>query len=295
MEPQPLDLDRILNGLSLLRLARPGPEHTGVLLVDQTASTNDIAWQRAEDPSQDGLVVIAEHQTAGRGRLGRSWLSPPRASLLLSVLLREPPTPFPAPIADQAAIHGARLALITAVACADAIVAETAVEAEIRWPNDLLVEGRKLGGILVESRRLAGEIEPAEAGAKAASTVYVVGIGLNCFQRPHDFPPALQPKVCSLAQVASVGVDRSALARALLSELDRWYARSKDLAADEVHQAWLRRSLPLGSRITLTHNGQRYTGNIVDLDPTAALVVQLDQGPRRLFDAASTTICDHDS
>ncbi|MHC4611283.1 MAG: biotin--[acetyl-CoA-carboxylase] ligase, partial [Planctomycetota bacterium] len=255
-------------------------------IVDSTTSTNDLAWARVDAPDADGLVVFAEHQTGGRGRFGRTWGSPRGASLLCSVLLVESQV-----AAEQRqAVLGAQLGLLAAVASFDAIAEATGLRIGLKWPNDLVVQDRKLGGILVESRVVATEAAPRRVESADQRVGYVVGMGLNCLQHRGHFPPELRDRATSLDLVSPGPVDRHAVARALLAQLDRWYADPSALSGATVRRAWLERAAALGSRISLRYDGRRYTGQVVDLDPTASLVVQLDEGGRRLFDAAHATV-----
>lgn len=184
------------------------------------------------------------------------------------------------------------MGLAAAVACCEAIARATGVRVQIKWPNDLVFEGRKLGGILVESRRGGGGPAPRGPRSAAAPAAYVVGLGINCLQHRRHFPMELRDRATSLDLIAAGPIDRCALARAVLAELDRWYADLSVWTGQELRRAWLNWAASLGGRIRLHHAGRLYTGHVIDLDPTASLVVQLEQGARRLFDAASTTIVD---
>ena len=281
-----LDTERIVSGLSLRRVGCTGSSGRKIEVVDSAPSTNDLAWARAQEPDADGLVIFAEHQSAGRGRLGRAWESPRGAGLLCSVLLIEQPASEPTGHTGV----GPRLGLLAAVACCDAIRDAAGVGVEIKWPNDLLVRGRKLGGILVESRAVAPPDDFAAGAGGLVRTAHVVGIGINCLQHRAHFPEPLRERATSLDLEAAGPIDRSTLARALLRHLDHWYADIQAHDDAEVKRAWLQRAAPLGQRVKLLHRGRRYEGHVVDLDPTAALVVQLDEGGRQVFDAATTTI-----
>ena len=283
-----LDIDRVLGGLVLRRVGRLVGGQPNVVLVDSTTSTNDLAWARADTPDADGFVVFAERQTGGRGRMGRRWESPRGASLLCSVLLVDSEID-----GDRASpALGPQVGLLAAVAAHDAVADATGVQVDIKWPNDLLADGRKLGGVLVESRPLdAGRASP-RGGWAGPAAVHVLGIGINCLQQPGHFPPELRERATSLDLVAAGAVDRHVLARALLGHLDRWLADLDASTGDDVRQAWLERATPLGARIKLRHAGRCYCGHVIDLDPTASLLVQLDSGERRLFEAATTTVLD---
>lgn len=250
----------IVEGLRLGRVGRQVEVH-GTL-----DSTNRLAWRRLAKGGVDGLVVLAEHQSAGRGRFGRRWECPRGAGVLMSLALHEP----------AGRLNGNTLALLSAAAAVDAIERATAVSAEIKWPNDLVVQGRKLAGILIESRPGSGW--------------FVVGIGINCLQHRRHFPAEWQDSATSLELETDQPVDRTPVVRHLLVELDRWLTDPGRWQADVLRAEWLRRALPLGGRIHLRQAGQEFVGQVLDVDPSAGLVVQLEGGGRRWFDAANTSV-----
>ncbi len=263
MQTGTLDTERIRATLRTRRIGRR------IEYVDSTTSTNDEAWHFADDDHADGLAVFAEHQTAGRGRLGRSWHSPRGASLLCSILLLD----------SRGTWNGGELGLVAAVAACDAVAGATDVKPAIKWPNDLTVEGRKLGGILIESR-------VRHDGLRA----FVMGIGINCLQHRGHLEPDLSESATSLELESTRPVDRTGVAVALLDELDRWLAHDESFDDGQLRHAWLARAGSIGRQVRLRHGGRIYTGSIVDIDPRAALVVRLDDGGVRAFDAATTSI-----
>ncbi len=263
MEPGILQIDRIRAQLRTTRIGRR------IGYRDSVTSTNDEAWRLVEADGADGAVVLAEHQSAGRGRLGRMWASPRGASLLCSVVVMD----------ESAAFDGGRVCLLTAVAVREAIARGTDVNPTIKWPNDLYAGGQKLGGILIESRIVGG-----------GTTAWVLGIGVNCLQQRAHFPPELADQATSLDLAGDQPVDRTALAIGVLTELDRWLAPPRRWSDADLRKAWLACSDSLGRRVILEHAGRRHSGSIIDLDPTAALVVKLDEGGVRVFDAAGTTL-----
>lgn len=239
--------------------------------VEMTVSTNDLARSLLLEPDADGLVVLADHQTAGRGRLGRSWHSPRGASLLCSVVLRE----------ASPAWTGGQLALLAGIAARDAVVQTTDVTPSIKWPNDLIVGTRKLGGILVESDRSDGV------------TSIVIGIGINCLQQIAHFPERLSDRATSLEIESHRPVDRTNLTIAVLSELNRLILSDAWRSPDRLRDEWLARAQPLGGRVTLLHRETTFRGTMIDVDPASALIVQLDGGGVRAFNAADTTMVDY--
>lgn len=260
-----MQLDRILSGRKLRRL---GPQ---VELLETTTSTNDHVWRRAEDDPADGYVVFAEYQSAGRGRFNRPWVSPRGASVMVSVLLIDS--------ADHPTPPVETLGLLAGIATSEAIHSAVGIDAQIAWPNDIVVHGRKLAGVLIESRTLPSELR-----------AFAVGIGINCLQHRDHFPPELRSRATSLELESNQPVDRETVAGALLAALDEWLADSSRWEPDVIKTAFVQHALPFGRHIRLQHEGRSYEGQVVDLDPSAALVVQLDEGGRMLFPTAGTTV-----
>lgn len=254
-----------------LRAALRTRRFGGIHFVAETTSTNDEAWKRLSISNTDGCVIFTDYQSAGRGRLGRTWAAPRGAGLLMSILLiEEPGDPNPA-----------ELCLIPAVAACAAVAAVTDVRPTIHWPNDLYVGPRKLGGILVETRR------PASSSVTSAT---VIGIGINCLQHPGHFPPELRDRATSLEMESHHAIDRTRLAEALLHRLDHWLARPRAWNYEELRAAWTARAEPPGRQVTLRSGDRTFRGEIIDIDPAAALVVRLDDGTVRAFPAAETTV-----
>ncbi|MCK4341676.1 MAG: biotin--[acetyl-CoA-carboxylase] ligase [Phycisphaerae bacterium] len=259
---RPLTVDDLLPHGPLGRLG-------GRVFVHETLdSTNAFLLGRAADAG-DGAVAGAEYQTAGRGRLGRRWEAPRGAAILLSVLLHE--------AADSPVLtHGA---LLGAVAACEAIEAATDCSPGVRWPNDIMLNRRKLGGVL------------AESCTHADGRAVVIGVGLNCLQQRGHFKGELADKATSLECESHQPVDRAALAAGLLARLDDWLASSaqepRDWAA--LRAAWRARCEDVGTRVTLEHDGHVFTGTALDISDTGDVIVELDQGGRRHFAAATTT------
>ncbi len=179
----------------------------------QLDSTNNYAASLADDPGNDGAAILADEQTAGRGQHGRTWTAAPQASVLLSLLL------FPPPALRRPAI----LTAWAAVSVCETVRRVVGLQAKIKWPNDVLLKGRKVCGILIEQGRGT-----------------VVGIGLNVRQTADDFAAADLPHATSLGQHTSVALDTHSIARTLLGMLDEEYARlcDGDLATLEACWKW---------------------------------------------------------
>lgn len=241
-----------------------------IICLGQTDSTNDVAWAAlVEGPAEtDGLAVFAEYQSAGRGRRGNRWLAPPHSSILCSVLVwcSDPVTP------------GA-LTRAVALAVAEAIEDHSHLAVGIKWPNDLVIDDRKVAGVLVETRFEAG-------AAKAA----VIGIGINCHQTPEAFPPHIRPAVASLKMFRE-DADRTLLARALLERLDAVLAELGDPPSTRrLQQRADRRCCTIGQQIVIADNSGTYRGRVADLDGEYALVVRLEGGGIRTFSALTSHV-----
>ena len=222
-------------------------------------STSDFAARVAEHGADEWTIVAADEQTAGRGRLGRSWTSRPGAGLYFSVVLRPPAHAVPL------------LTLAAGVAVADAIEVSTGLTVDLKWPNDVMVAARKLGGIL------------AEAGAGFV----ILGIGLNV--HPAAYPPEIAQRVTSLEAELGRRVDRGVVFAAALDALLRTY---QDLCAGrDILQAWRRRASRLLRRqVTFEAAGGRESGLAYDVDDTGALLVRTPAGISRVIAGEVTWI-----
>lgn len=209
-----------------------------VAVWNRVTSTNDLAARAAASTANDGLVVLAEEQTAGRGRRGRSWSAGPGSSVLMSVLVF--------PVGPRA--EPAWLTALGAVAVAEVVSEWTGLHAAIKWPNDVRVDGRKVAGILVER------------GAGA-----VLGIGLNANLAAEEFPDDLRASATSLRILTGRPVDRSDLARALLRQLDARYEASDPLGPEALNAPWRDRSEHLGHRVQIATPSGTEHGRLVDL------------------------------
>ena len=216
-------------------------------------STQSMLARLARAGAPDGTVVTARHQTDGRGRRGRAWWDAPGESLLLSVLLR-PAVP---------AGHVSQLSLVAALAVTDALAAAGAVMGRIRWPNDVLIDGRKISGILPDAVcGTDGQVEHA-----------IVGIGINVDQR--SFPPELTGQATSLRLVTGRAHDSARVEAAVLTALHVRYDAWLSGGFDALRDAWRSRSSTIGTRVGLPDGGD---GMAVDVDGDGALLVDVGAG-----------------
>lgn len=235
---------------------RPKVIGTEVLVFEETASTNDVIEHLAKSGAREGLVVFAESQTRGRGRRGRVWESPRGKGLWFSVLLRPtlPPT------------AAGRITVAASVAVARALREHCGVDARIKWPNDVMVNGRKLAGILTELRAEADEILLAILG---------IGIDVNCGRE--DFQDALSGVATSLELETGRAHDRMGLAAHVLAALDECY-RAALTNFETVADEWAKLCTTLGRQIVVTMGQRRIEGFAQALDSDGALLLRRDSG-----------------
>jgi len=233
-----------------------------------TTSTNTVALGRSADLRNDGLSIFADYQAEGRGRFARRWVAPEGSSVLCSVLIF-----LPEGFSDFGIIG-----LASGVAVCRAIETVGVSNPCLKWPNDVLIQQRKVAGILVE---LGKSIEKGR-------TPCVVGVGVNCHQKPADFDSELQDHAGSLDGVSGAEVSRLDVAAALLEALDAWLADDRLADRAAVAERWAGYGQRVGERITLKSGGRVYHGVIVAMDPTVGITVELDEGGRRLFEAPVT-------
>ena len=243
----------------------------------QTISTQDSARRLITHRSTlaDGALIIAEEQTAGRGRLGRRWIAPPGSALTFSRICR---TTAPD---DAQAVN--RLTFATSVAIAQTLdhwLAPRGQHAQIKWPNDILVGGKKIAGILVEV------MHHGEAGHFA-----IIGVGLNISLLPDQMPddpndPTLRERITSLAML-NIHTDRLAVLERLVWEVDHALDRANP---DDLLKRWRSRSTLIGTHVSLQCDGRRYDGEVADLDPNLGLILRTTNGAMVHLPAMTTTV-----
>jgi BirA family biotin operon repressor/biotin-[acetyl-CoA-carboxylase] ligase len=236
---------------------RPGLPWTDVVCLAVTDSTNRVAMEMAENGAKHGTVVVADAQTAGRGRMGRRWESPAGKNLYVSLLLR-PSVPT---------VDALRLALVAGVALADAVEA-VGVPASLKWPNDLYCGGRKAAGILAE---MASDPD----GVRHV----VIGVGLNVNMEEADFPPDLRGTAMSLRILAGRAFHRVDVLVRLLDAFGTRYAEFIGGGFASLRDGWDRRDFLLGRRVLVRRPGGEAWGVAHGLDTVGALRFLPDGGP----------------
>lgn len=220
---------------------------------ESTGSTNDIAQRLAESGSPEGTAVFSEGQSKGRGRLGREWSSPKGKGIYLSLILRPKISPT----------HASKITLMSAIAVAAAIRKITDLTALIKWPNDIMVNGHKVCGILTE---MSAEVNTVK--------YVVIGIGINVNADKERLPKGAS----SLKSESGEAVSRIELTQELLREIERQYHLFKEKGFEHVITEWRNLSYMLGERVKVMCQDKKIEGCAVDIDLNGALVIRLDSG-----------------
>ena len=250
--PDLLHADDLLSGLH-----QPCLIGRDIQVFEETTSTNDVIEKLSRDGVKEGVVVFAESQTRGRGRLGRKWLSSSRKGLWFSILLR------PAMRPNEAT----QLTIAAATAMFRALRDQTGIAPEIKWPNDILIRGKKVVGVLTE---LSAELDKVRH--------VVLGIGINVNHDVADFPAELRPLATSLKIESGVKQNRAALVVRILKEFDRDYQRVCHGEFEAVANEWEESCTTIGRRISVQTGGRIIQGTAESLDAEGALLLRTQFG-----------------
>lgn len=224
-----------------------------IIYEEDLGSTMDEAVRLANDNAAEGTVIFAEHQTKGRGRMGKHWVSPAGTGLYLSLIIR------PRIMLKDAA----KLTLLTGVAVCEAVNGFTQAGAGIKWPNDILIGGKKLAGILTE---MNAELD--------CIRFVVIGIGMNV-----NTPLSRLPKeAISLKAAIGKHCDRISFAREILRSFESWYKTLQQVGFDPVLDRWRELSCTLNKQITFRERDKEWSGKAIDIDNDGSLLVRLPDG-----------------
>ena len=253
--PDALHADDLLARLDVL----PSPQIIGrdIRVFKETTSTNDVIEKLARDGVKEGVVVFAESQTRGRGRLGRQWVSPANKGLWFSILLRPNLSPQ----------ETTQLTVASATALRRAIITKTGLLPEIKWPNDILIGGKKVAGILTE---LSAELDRVK--------YITLGIGVDVNVELAELPPEVRKLATSLKIEAGAHIFRVELAVEILRELDRDYARICAGKFPGVADEWEAVCTTIGKNVTVQMGDRRISGCAESLDDDGALLVRTQYG-----------------
>lgn len=229
---------------------------------DTIGSTNATAWALAQEGAFNGEVVIAEQQTEGRGRRGRTWSSPPGTNLYFSAVVRP----------DMPVLRAPEATLVTAVALCETL-REAGVDATIKWPNDIHIGGKKVAGILTELCAQADRVD-----------FLIVGVGVNLNVNPADLPPDVAAQATSVMAVRGQRVPRALFAAALWVRLESWFDRWAEEGFAPVREAWKRHSAMLGQEVLVrSEGGGEQRGVAEDIDESGALLLRVGDAVERVL------------
>ncbi len=250
----PLRLEEIQRGLVTERLGKR------IHYLPEVDSTDLYAHRLAEKGGLEGEIVIAESQSQGKGRMGRSWVSPPNLNLYLSVILRPKLPP----------LHAPQITLMSAVALAETVQCFAPFLPEIKWPNDIMVKGKKLAGILTES------------SCNPDSILFVIlGIGVNLNFPQELMPESIRESATSIMTLAQKPVDRTAFARQLIQNLDRCYGDLEERGFPSMAERWGGFFRLRGKRVRVEMFDRPILGKAMGIDGDGALILEDENGIRQ--------------
>lgn len=250
----PLDCEMIEKGLRTRRLGKK------IHYLSEVDSTNLYARKLAEEGEAEGQIVIAESQSRGKGRMGRNWISPANLNLYLSAVLRPKIPP----------LHAPQITLMSAVALAETVQGFGPFSPEIKWPNDILVGGKKVAGVLTESSCTADRL-----------LFVILGIGVNVNFPPEEMPESIRRSATSLIALAGKPIDRTAFALQLIQNLDRCYGDLEDKGFPFIAERWRSFFRLGGRRVRVEMVDQIILGKAMGIDGDGALIVEDETGTRR--------------
>jgi BirA family biotin operon repressor/biotin-[acetyl-CoA-carboxylase] ligase len=239
-----------------------------VICYESVDSTNEFALALSQKSPESRTVIIADTQAKGRGRLGRVWVSPPGRNIYMSAVLVPEIEPRDATFLTVAA----------ALACASALRNKTDLIANIKWPNDLMARGKKIGGILTELRSGYEKINFA-----------VVGIGINVNSGDEDFPKELGNVATSVKEETGEYYSRSGIISEVLNELEQWYEKLMNEGKFPLLEEWRKLSSTIGGRVKIALSTEVLSGLAEDIDEEGMLVLKLASGERRRISAGDLT------
>jgi BirA family biotin operon repressor/biotin-[acetyl-CoA-carboxylase] ligase len=240
-----------------------------VLVCGTTTSTMDIAKKLARKDFKNGTVIFAEEQTGGRGRSGHSWFCPRYKGLLFTIMLKY----------NIEHNHMCLLTGAAAVSITETLRETLQLPAVIKWPNDILIDGKKVGGILVEVEKVSRK-----------QPVFLIGVGLNVNVFEKELPKQTSRLSTSLAIEKGELINRTFLAMALLQGFDRWYSILRDEHFRYITERWKEFCITIGERLTINECAHEYTGKVIDISNNGGLMLKLDSGEIKIFRGEHATI-----
>jgi BirA family biotin operon repressor/biotin-[acetyl-CoA-carboxylase] ligase len=223
-------------------------------------STNYLAFNLAGEDAPEGTVIIADHQTRGRGRMQRVWLSPPTVNLYISLILRPVLAPAFSP----------PLTIMAGVAVADLLTVYYQQQVQLKWPNDVLINKKKVCGILTEIKTTGNKVE-----------FVIIGIGININMQKNDFSPSLVPIATSLQIETGKPIDRVELTVRLLERVGVFYQSLLTEGMKPLRELWLSYAQLLEKLVEVTFGEEMYRGMVIGMDDAGALIIRTEKGEQR--------------
>ena len=242
---------------------------SAVMFLPEVDSTNNVVKKYLLNGADEGLVAVAESQTEGRGRLGRIWYSPPETGIYLSILLKPDLTPDHFPL----------FTLLTGVAAVLTINEFSHQRASLKWPNDIIINGKKVCGLLCELIQNQGE-----------SNGLIIGIGINANHLAEQFPEDLKNTATSLRIVNGLPIDRLTVIRSLLMNLDNEYQTYLNEGERSVIEKWSLNTDLFGKKVSINRGSTIITGTAMQLNESGQLVLRRDNGHEEVFDSGEVTL-----
>jgi BirA family biotin operon repressor/biotin-[acetyl-CoA-carboxylase] ligase len=261
MKPVRLFADKIKDNLRTDIIGRE------IITLERTASAMDVAKKMLKEGAIEGTTIFVEEQTQGRGRTGKEWFCKSGKGLLLTVVLR------PAIQPENSYI----LMVFTAVAIVQTIRDMFKLPVEIDWPNDLVINKKKLGGIIVETQDHTEQ-----------SKNYIVGIGINVNLKKHELPEQIDQPATSLTIEKEAFIDRTNFAKALLQNLDSWYLILEDERYEHIIEKWQEFCVNIGRRVNVRNTKKEFAGIFLGISNNGELILQLDNGRKKKFKVEHT-------
>jgi BirA family transcriptional regulator, biotin operon repressor / biotin---[acetyl-CoA-carboxylase] ligase len=223
----------------------------------EVSSTQQIAGKYAVDKAKEGTAVIAESQTEGKGRKGRTWLSPGSGGIYISIILRP----------DIKPVNAVQIPLVVGVALAEAIRKSTSLDARIKWPNDIYINNKKICGILAE---ISCELDTINH--------IIMGIGINANTKMSELPPEIQEVATSISAEYGKEINRAELIKKFFTELEKVYSDFIENGFNSARKKWKKLTNTLGARVKIMEGDNEIKGKALDIDEEGFLVFQSDSG-----------------
>ncbi|MBX9568235.1 MAG: biotin--[acetyl-CoA-carboxylase] ligase [Candidatus Obscuribacterales bacterium] len=244
-------------------------------LWDEIGSTNDRALELAKAGADEGVFVLARSQSGGRGRQGKSWISRPDSGIFMSILLRPTLPPADIPL----------ISLAAGVAVSEALENICSIKAGLKWVNDIVINGKKLGGILAE---MHGS-QTASAG-KILLPAVIVGIGINLTNDRESLPDDLKDKVTSVSEHSNIEPEPNAIVAEIINCLEGQYNSLLHAVPELVLEEWKRRSVTIGKHIRATAGDGNVDGEAINITNSGALILKTETGDERILHAGEISI-----